>query len=67
MRGIAIDPVELKALKIGEFIDTILKVMMAKKLIFLHWYHHLMTAWLGWLSLAYDAAPGQWYAGINCE
>ena len=24
-----------------------------------------MTAWLGWLSLGYSAAPGQWYAGLN--
>ena len=24
-----------------------------------------MTAWLGWLSLGYSAAPGQWYSGLN--
>ena len=52
--------------KILEMFDTVLKVLLMKKFLFLHWYHHLMTAWLGWLSLAYDAAPGQWYAGINC-
>ena len=51
--------------KIGEFVDTVLKILLKKKFIFLHWYHHTMTAWLGWLSLAYDAAPGQWYAGLN--
>jgi elongation of very long chain fatty acids protein 6 len=51
--------------KVGEFFDTVLKICLMKKFLFLHWYHHLMTAWLGWLSLAYDASPGQWYAGIN--
>lgn len=36
--------------KVFEFVDTILKVLLRKPFIFLHWYHHAMTAWLGWLS-----------------
>ena len=83
--------------KVGEFFDTVLKILMKKNVIFLHWsdaprprpplplrataaasaasaltqvsgggrYHHMMTAWLGWLALAYDASAGQWYAGLN--
>jgi hypothetical protein len=51
--------------KIAEFFDTALKILLKRPFIFLHWYHHAMTAWLGWLSLAYDASAGQWYAGLN--
>jgi hypothetical protein len=51
--------------KIGEFVDIVLKIFLKKKFTFLHGYRHTMTAWLGWLSLAYDAAPGQWYTGLN--
>ena len=51
--------------KIAEFFDTFLKIVLKRPFIFLHWYHHAMTAWLGWLSLAYDASAGQWYAGLN--
>lgn len=43
--------------KIFEFFDTILKILLKKDFIFLHWYHHLATAWLCWLSLAYNFAP----------
>lgn len=28
-------------------------------------YHHLATAWLCWLSLAYNFAPGTWIAALN--
>ena len=51
--------------KVAEFFDTVLKILLKRPFIFLHWYHHVMTAWLGWLSLAYDASAGQWYAGLN--
>jgi hypothetical protein len=43
--------------KIFEFFDTILKILLKKDFIFLHWYHHLATAYLCWLSLAYNFAP----------
>lgn len=43
--------------KIFEFFDTILKILLKKQFIFLHWYHHLATAYLCWLSLAYNFAP----------
>lgn len=51
--------------KIAEFIDTVLKVLMKKDFIFLHWYHHLATAYFCWLSIAYDFAPGMWIAALN--
>jgi len=51
--------------KIAEFFDTILKILLKKKFIFLHWYHHLATAWLCWMSIAYDFAPGMWIAALN--
>lgn len=43
--------------KIFEFFDTILKILLKKGFIFLHWYHHLATAYLCWLSLGYNFAP----------
>lgn len=51
--------------KIAEFFDTILKVLMKKNFIFLHWYHHLATAYFCWLSVAYNYAPGLWIAALN--
>ena len=51
--------------KIFEFFDTVLKIVLQKQFIFLHWYHHLATAWLCWISLAYDFAPGTWIAAVN--
>ena len=51
--------------KIAEFFDTVLKILLKKKIIFLHWYHHLATAWLCWNSIAYDFAPGMWIAALN--
>jgi hypothetical protein len=51
--------------KIFEFFDTILKILLKKDFIFLHWYHHLATAYLCWLSLAYNFAPGTWIAALN--
>jgi len=51
--------------KLAEFGDTILKVAMKKPITFLHWFHHAMTAWVGWLSLSSAFAPGMWYSTIN--
>jgi elongation of very long chain fatty acids protein 6 len=51
--------------KVAEFFDTILKILLKKKFIFLHWYHHLATAWLCWVSIAHDFAPGMWIAALN--
>mmetsp|Transcript_46573 Transcript_46573/g.74876 ORF Transcript_46573/g.74876 Transcript_46573/m.74876 type:complete len:196 (-) Transcript_46573:312-899(-) len=51
--------------KVAEMLDTIFKVLMMRKVIFLHWYHHLMTCWVAWYSIAHGFGPGIWYASIN--
>eukprot|EP00658_Telonema_sp_P-2_P040925 TRINITY_DN29267_c0_g1_i2.p1 TRINITY_DN29267_c0_g1~~TRINITY_DN29267_c0_g1_i2.p1 ORF type:complete len:332 (+),score=40.33 TRINITY_DN29267_c0_g1_i2:246-1241(+) len=51
--------------KLAEFGDTGLKIAMKKRITFLHWFHHGMTAWIGWLSLASGFAPGMLYSAVN--
>merc|ERR1712166_60361 len=51
--------------KLFEFGDTALKIGMKKRVSFLHWFHHAMTCWIGWFSLASAFAPGMWYSAVN--
>jgi elongation of very long chain fatty acids protein 6 len=54
--------------KILEWIDTIFLVLRKKKIIFLHWFHHLITFLYCWHSSYYSPisdVSGYWFAGIN--
>jgi len=51
--------------KVAEFSDTFFIVMLKRKLRFIHWYHHMMTCWVAWYSIAYGFGPGIWYAAVN--
>ena len=51
-----------------EWIDTIFLILRKKKILFLHWFHHLVTMLYCWHSTIYSCqvdATGTWFAGIN--
>lgn len=51
--------------KIPETIDTVFLVLGKKKVIFLHWYHHVSVLWFCWVSWAHLAVGGSAYAAMN--
>ena len=51
--------------KIPELFDTAFIVLRKKKLIFLHWYHHITVLLYCWDSYASCAAPGLWFMAMN--
>ncbi|XP_064519907.1 very long chain fatty acid elongase 6-like [Pseudopipra pipra] len=51
--------------KLVELGDTVFIVLRKKKLIFLHWYHHLTTAVVGWYSHNDLVAGVGWVAALN--
>eukprot|EP01129_Flabellula_baltica_P005879 TRINITY_DN2159_c0_g1_i1.p1 TRINITY_DN2159_c0_g1~~TRINITY_DN2159_c0_g1_i1.p1 ORF type:complete len:295 (+),score=43.53 TRINITY_DN2159_c0_g1_i1:54-887(+) len=51
--------------KIPEFVDTIFIVLRKKPLIFLHWYHHIVTMWFCWVALIHTVGNGVLFAMVN--
>lgn len=51
--------------KIMEFGDTIFIVLRKKPLIFLHWYHHVLTMNYAIISYSYDTAFNSWIGWMN--
>jgi len=54
--------------KMLEWIDTIFLILRKKNIIFLHWFHHLVTMLYCWHSTIYSCqvdATGTWFAAIN--
>merc|ERR1719281_1982151 len=51
--------------KIPEMIDTVLLIVCKKKVIFLHWFHHLTVMLFCWLSFATRTPVGTVFAGMN--
>ncbi|NXR75587.1 ELOV6 protein, partial [Pycnonotus jocosus] len=51
--------------KLVEFGDTLFIVLRKKKLIFLHWYHHLLTMILAWYGYGIMAIGIGWNAALN--
>ncbi|NWU16044.1 ELOV6 protein, partial [Cephalopterus ornatus] len=51
--------------KVVELGDTVFIVLRKKKLIFLHWYHHLTAAVMGWYSYNDMVAGVGWVTVLN--
>eukprot|EP01130_Rhizamoeba_saxonica_P014803 TRINITY_DN6504_c0_g1_i1.p1 TRINITY_DN6504_c0_g1~~TRINITY_DN6504_c0_g1_i1.p1 ORF type:complete len:265 (-),score=26.75 TRINITY_DN6504_c0_g1_i1:46-840(-) len=51
--------------KLPEFLDTIFIVLRKKKLIFLHWYHHIATMWFCWIAWVALLENGGAFAVLN--
>jgi len=54
--------------KLIEFGDTLFIVLKKRQLIFLHWYHHIMTLLYCWYAVrwgAYYSCAGWWFATMN--
>uniref|UniRef100_A0A1I7XCN4 Elongation of very long chain fatty acids protein n=1 Tax=Heterorhabditis bacteriophora TaxID=37862 RepID=A0A1I7XCN4_HETBA len=51
--------------KVAEFGDTILIVLRKKPLIFLHWYHHILTMNYAYYSYSEDIAFNSWVTWMN--
>jgi len=54
--------------KLVEFGDTLFIVLKKKPLIFLHWYHHIMTLLYCWYAVrvaSYYTCAGWWFATMN--
>ena len=51
--------------KLVEFGDTFFIVLRKQPLIFLHWYHHIVTFLYGWFLYIDEAEYAKWFAIIN--
>jgi len=51
--------------KIPELFDTAFIVLGKRKLIFLHWYHHVTVLLFCWHSYAYVSSAGVWFIAMN--
>lgn len=51
--------------KAPELLDTYFIVLRKKKLIFLHWYHHVTVFIYCWYSYSYMTTPQQWFITMN--
>ena len=51
--------------KIPELGDTAFIVLGKRRLIFLHWYHHVTVLLFCWHSYAYRSSAGIWFIAMN--
>ncbi|XP_067132836.1 very long chain fatty acid elongase 6-like isoform X2 [Centruroides vittatus] len=51
--------------KVLEFGDTLFIVLRKRKLLFLHWYHHIMTLMMCWYTTGHLVAVTHWFGVMN--
>ncbi|KAJ9458929.1 putative fatty acid elongation protein 3 [Diplonema papillatum] len=51
--------------KVPELIDTLFIVLRKRKLIVLHWYHHVTVLLYCWHSYATESGAGLWFVAMN--
>lgn len=51
--------------KIPELLDTFWLVIQRKKVIFLHWFHHVVTLLFCWHAFSLRLLAGSWFAIMN--
>jgi elongation of very long chain fatty acids protein 6 len=51
--------------KLPELIDTVFIVLRKKKMIFLHWYHHLTVLLFCWNGYVNESGGGHYFASMN--
>lgn len=51
--------------KVLELGDTLFVVLRKQKLIFLHWYHHIMTLIFCWYNSSREVSLGHWFITMN--
>uniref|UniRef100_A0A0K0FJQ8 Elongation of very long chain fatty acids protein n=1 Tax=Strongyloides venezuelensis TaxID=75913 RepID=A0A0K0FJQ8_STRVS len=51
--------------KVAELFDTIFLVLRKRKVIFLHWYHHVVVLIYSWNSAVELTAAGRWFIFMN--
>mmetsp|Transcript_15393 Transcript_15393/g.46408 ORF Transcript_15393/g.46408 Transcript_15393/m.46408 type:complete len:220 (-) Transcript_15393:607-1266(-) len=51
--------------KVPELVDTLFIVLRKRKLIFLHWYHHVTVLLYCWHAFSTEAASGLYFVAMN--
>jgi len=51
--------------KFPELLDTMFLVLQGKRVIFLHWYHHITVLIFCWQAYIREAGSGLWYCAMN--
>ena len=51
--------------KIPELLDTAFLVLRKRRVIFLHWFHHVTVMLYCWHAYHHGIAPGLWFASMN--
>jgi len=51
--------------KVPELVDTVFITLRKKKLIFLHWYHHVTVLLFCWHSYVYESSTGLYFVAMN--
>jgi hypothetical protein len=55
--------------KFFELFDTLFLIVKnpARKVPFLHWYHHMTVLLFSWYAAVYKYTPSYWFGSINCS
>ena len=51
--------------KLLEFGDTAFLIIRKRRIIFLHWYHHISVLWVSWIATATGSSMGRYFMAMN--